>query len=237
MISYDELRSLFRDPVLFDQALTHRSYHNENLAISPGNNEKLEFLGDAVLDLVISEKLMADHLQCTEGDLSKIRASLVNESVLALLAREMDLGKKLKLGRGEKTTGGNDKPRILAGALEAIVGALFTENGYDGTKNVVIKMFEEKLASVDTTQHYAADFKSRLQEALQSAKKATPTYMLVSETGPDHDKIFVVEVVLGADVLARGDGKNKKQAEQSAAKIAFESLYVEEVVFIEGTIV
>lgn len=218
-LSYD-----FRQPELLKQALTHRSYHNENPSLSIGHNERLEFLGDAVLDLIVSEKLFSTRPDAEEGELSKLRASLVNESVLCEVAREMNLGRFMKLGRGEEVTQGFDKPRLLASTFEALVGAIYLDGGFSEATKFILGHLETRLHSEDSNTELLADFKTRLQEKTQSLLKKTPHYELLGEEGPDHEKTFKVCVKLADDILGEGIGRSKKLAEQSAAAAALERL-------------
>jgi ribonuclease III len=210
----------FRDPKLLERAFTHRSFHNENQAASCGHNERLEFLGDAVLDLALSDFLMADFPELSEGDLSKLRASLVNEEALAELAGENGLDKMLRLGKGETLTGGSRKPRLLASVLEAYIGALYLDAGFEETRKFLRDLFSIRLTGLDTQTHFERDFKTRLQEMAQEQYRQAPQYEVTSESGPDHDKKFSVTVKVNGLELARGEGRNKKQAEQEAAKAA-----------------
>ena len=209
---------------LLVQALTHSSYLNESGADAQ-SNERLEFLGDAVLDLALSELLMKKFPLAPEGALSKKRASLVNEETLCGVARALEFEKHLRLGKGEIKTGGLQKPRILASSLEAVIGAIFQDSGYILVVNVIEKLFQDQLQKLETeTIDFSSDFKTRLQERAQEKKKSTPTYRLESESGPDHDKIFVVAVELEGKPLATGSGRSKKAAEQDAARKALELL-------------
>lgn len=213
----------FRAPTLLEQALTHRSFHNENPAESKGHNERLEFLGDAVLDLIISEKLFSLHPDLAEGDLSKLRASFVNESSLAEISRGMEIGKSLRLGRGEEITNGCDKPRLLACTFEAIVGAIYLDGQYEKAKTFVLKHFDERL-SAPFAEGDHADYKTRLQEKTQQQHRKTPIYELLGEQGPDHEKVFRVCVKLDGVVLGEGEGRSKKAAEQLAAQVALQKI-------------
>lgn len=214
----------FADSRLALKALTHKSYHNENPEDSEGHNEVLEFLGDAVLDLVLAERLMQVFPDLPEGDLSKLRASLVNEAVLAELFSELDLKDHLRMGRGEKLAGGQTKPRLSASALEALVGAIYQDGGFEKAREFSQRLFERKIQEVDVTNLYQSDYKTRLQEIIQEKKRLTPTYEILKEEGPDHDKVFYVRVSVADVPMAEGKGKSKKQAEQDAARQALELL-------------
>ncbi len=223
MTLLNQMGYTFKNPDLLELALTHKSFHNENVATITGNNERLEFLGDAVLDLVVSEILMKRFPTLSEGDLSKMRASLVNESVLAESAKELGLDRELRLGKGEVLTGGAQKPRLLASGMEALIGACYLDGGYDSVFYWLEIHLENKINNLDLNLHFATDYKTRLQEWAQQKEKTTPYYEVLSETGPDHEKIFLVEVRLGNRVLGTGRGKNKKSAEQEAARLYIES--------------
>jgi ribonuclease-3 len=198
-------------------ALTHKSYVNEHKTEPTLDNERLEFLGDAVIDLAIGHRLMERFPLAREGELTKLRALIVNEEGLSRVARALDLGELLLLGRGEELTGGRDKSSVLADALEAILGALFVGNGMPAVLDLVDRFFGEALEGVAEGRQ-GHDYKSLLQEDAQSRLKAAPRYRVVSETGPDHSKIFEVEVSIGPEVFARSSGRSKKEAEQSAAQ-------------------
>ena len=215
-------------------ALTHKSFANEQAITLAGpspspstkdNNERLEFLGDAVLDLAVSDLLMTRFQHDSEGSLSKKRASLVNEESLARVAAALELEKLIRLGKGEIKTGGLQKPRILASAFEAIVGAVFQDAGFTAARDMIGRLMAKRLTEIaNAPVDYSADFKTRLQEKAQEVRKATPTYKVESETGPDHDKVFIVSVDLNGDVLASGQGRSKKAAEQDAARTALEKM-------------
>jgi ribonuclease III len=209
----------FRTPELLDTALTHRSL---TVASTGRNNEKLEFLGDAVLDLAVSDLLMQQFPRSQEGDLSKLRASLVNARVLANKARALGLGQALKLGKGEEKSGGRDKESILAAGFEALIGAIYLDRGFVAARRVLARQFASDLKSRAATG--VEDCKTRLQEITQRTFKATPTYTLVRETGPDHAKNFVSQISIGGRTLGRGEGKSKKSAEQAAAMEALRAL-------------
>jgi ribonuclease III len=219
--SKPRLKRDFRDPSLLLQSLTHRSFHNENPGESVGHNERLEFLGDAVLDLALSDLLMREFSELSEGDLSKFRASLVNEAELADVAKELDFDQHMRLGKGEVHTGGAQKPRLLASVFEAYVGALYMDFGFDQAMEFLREIFVPRFQKLHSESH-DRDFKTRLQERAQEQHRQTPVYELVEEAGPDHHKTFIVAVKLGMDVLAQGRGRSKKQAEQEAARAALE---------------
>ena len=210
----------FRKSELLEQAMTHKSYHYEVRGNSHGDNERLELLGDAVLDLVLTVDLMERFPNQNEGELSKMRASLVNETALAEISKEMGIDQDLRLGKGERLTGGSSKPRLLACGFEAFVGAVFLDSGYATTEKLIRQIFVSRINQLDLTMHYRDDYKTRLQEQLQMSQKKTPRYEIEKEEGPDHDKVFHVLLRLGPEVLARGCGRSKKQAEQDAARLA-----------------
>lgn len=222
-----KLQYQFKSEGLLDVALTHKSFHFEPGATSTAHNEKLEFLGDAVLDLVLSEWLMEQFPDAEEGSLSKKRASLVNETVLCEVAKELNLSEYLKLGKGERLSGGFEKPRLLASVYEAVIGAIFVDSGYDKTKEIVRIHFHQIQNRFDFSEDFAGDFKTRLQELVQGQKKLAPVYQHLHEEGPAHDRTFFVRVMVGDQVLAEGSGKSKKIAEQNAAQIAFQRLKTE----------
>lgn len=207
----------------YELALTHKSFKNES-SHANGDNERLEFLGDAVLSLVLSDELMARFPEASEGTLSRLRASLVNEASLFFIANQIQLHQFLRLGRGEVQSGGTQKPRLLASAVEALIGAVYMDSGYDSAKKVVLHLFREKMSDPSLLTTFDLDFKTRLQEKWQKKTGQVPKYTLISECGPEHDKSFEFEVSLNTDVVARGVGKSKKLAEQDAAKAALELL-------------
>lgn len=223
----DLLGYQFQRVELLELAFTHKSYANELMngsSTTADDNERLEFLGDAVLDLTMADLLMKRFPNDSEGALSKKRASLVNEESLSQIARTLGFENLLRLGKGEIKTGGLHKPRILASALEAVFGAIFQDSGFILVSNVVEKLFAPALERIGSDSvDFSSDFKTRLQERAQSSAKSTPTYRLESESGPDHEKVFFVIVELEGRHLATGSGKSKKAAEQDAAKNALET--------------
>ena len=207
----DRLAYSFRNPALLALALVHRSA----LARAGDNNEKLEFLGDAVLDLAISDLLMERFPKADEGELSKRRAALVNARVLAAKAAAIELGSELRLGKGEEKSGGRKKPSILAAAYEAIIGAVYLDGGFAAARDLIGRHFHAELCM--DTRDSPIDHKSRLQEITQRLFRETPAYGLVAASGPDHDRAFVVELRVAGQLYGRGEGKSKKEAEQQAA--------------------
>jgi len=213
----------FNNPSLLEQALVHSSYINENPGLAPTSNERLEFLGDALLDLFVAEKLYRDFPDFTEGAMTKLRATLVRRDTLSRVARSIRLGDYLYLGKGEEASGGRAKPVNLAGALEAVVAATFLDQGLATAADLVLRLLDAELERT-LKQGTTPDHKSELQEVLQTRQQQTPTYHVIEVTGPDHDRRFTVEVRLGETVLARGTGKSKKAAETEAARAALEKL-------------
>jgi len=213
-----ELGYSFADISLLVRALTHVSYDREK---SAGHNEVLEFLGDAVLDLAISDLLIRSFPEKSEGDLSRMRAALVNSTVLPEKAAQLNLGPLLHLGKGEERSGGRGKPSILAGAFEALLGAVYRDGGYEAARRIVERYFTADVKEKSLGQQ---DYKTRLQEISQMLFHGPPCYRVVSESGPDHDKCFVTEIAVGGKVFGKGKGKTKKQSEQEAAKQALHKL-------------
>jgi len=207
----------FKSLDLLDQGLRHKSFVHENFEGDGQDNERLEFMGDAILDLVISHLIMDRHPEYAEGSLSRLRAAVVNEARLARIARDLALGDYLLLGKGEEMTGGRGKNSILAASLEALLAAVYLDGGYKKAFGVISQLFSSHLEVAEKEGFYQ-DFKTRLQELSQETLKATPRYLHVKEFGPDHDKIFGVKVLIQEKVVGAGAGKSKKEAEQRAAK-------------------
>jgi len=222
----EKLSYAFRNPELLSTALTHRSYVNENPQSGGEDNERLEFLGDAVLGLCVSDLLMKKHADFDEGTLSKIRSALVNEKPLAALAVQLGLGDCLLLGRGEDHSGGRAKESLLANALEAVIAAIYLDSSFSKTKTLM-KRLMKPLMKDEAIARQSLDYKTALQELCQKKYKAAPLYTLLAESGPDHEKIFEMEVVIGEDVRQIGRGKSKKEAQKQAAQKAWESLHRE----------
>jgi ribonuclease-3 len=215
------LNLFFRDRNMLRLALTHSSHTSSSGGT--GNNERLEFLGDAVLDLVVSLKLFELYPDLPEGTLSRLRSSLVNEKHLALVARTLNLGNYLLLGKGEENSGGREKDSILASAYEALVGAVFVDCGIESASRMILEHFHEWLTK-DMSVKAACDSKSQLQEKLQGEYGAPPKYVLVEARGPDHSKEFIVEVRFRGMLLGTGLAGSKKSAEKMAAKEALKLL-------------
>ncbi|ORJ63334.1 ribonuclease III [Geothermobacter hydrogeniphilus] len=213
----------FVDQALLSQALTHKSYANEHRPEEAQDNERLEFLGDAVLDLVVSEALHSRQPLLSEGEMTRIRAEVVSEKGLSFLARDLGVGKRLRLGRGEELTGGRDKDSLLADATEALFGAVFCDGGFDAARKVILGLLEQLITrAVDTKS--GLDAKTRLQEILQARHGQLPSYVLAGSEGPDHDRSYLVEVRFQGETIAAGRGRTKKQAEQQAAARALRQL-------------
>ena len=213
----------FNNASLLEQALVHSSYINENPDFTPTSNERLEFLGDAVLGLIVAEKLYQDLPHLTEGEMTKLRAALIRRDTLARMARAIRLGDHLYLGKGEEASGGQRKPANLAAAMEAVIAAIFLDQGSSTARDFVLRLLDAELEKV-IRQGTEVDYKSELQELIQAREQQTPAYHVVEATGPDHDKTFTVEVRLGEAVLGRGSGRSKKAAETEAAHSALEKL-------------
>ncbi len=217
-----ELGVVFKDPELLQQAMHHRSYLNE-AGESVESNERMEFLGDAVLGLVVSDKLYRDYPGLSEGHLSQLRAILVRWDALAAVAERIGLGDYLVLGRGEELSGGRNRPSNLAGAFEALIGAAFLDGGIPSARKLILKLLKPDFAEI-AARGVTADSKSELQHVAQTRWHQIPEYRLISSEGPDHAKLFTVEVVVGSQVVGQGQGRNKKQAELNAARQALETL-------------
>ena len=213
----------FRDIALLSQALTHRSYVNENPEENLSDNERLEFLGDAVLNLVISHNAMERNPDFQEGELSKLRSAMVNETSLALKAREFSIGSCLLLGRGEDSTNGREKNSILSDTYEAVIASIYLDGGLDEAFLVIGKHFSDQIENIDKDILHQ-DCKTRLQEMVQGLYRSTPDYVLANAWGPDHDKTFNVRLLINSEVYGEGEGKSKKEAEQEAARKAVDRL-------------
>ena len=213
----------FNRPDLLTQALTHSSYANENSGIAPVSNERLEFLGDAVLGLIVAENLYRDFPNLSEGEMTRLRSLLVKQDTLAQVAESIGLGSFLYLGKGEEASNGKEKPANLARALEAVIAAVYLDQGYFASEQLILDLLDAELWKA-LNQGVLIDYKSQLQELLQARTQQPPAYYLIETEGPDHDKKFTVEVRLGDDVLAEGSGRSKKKAETEAARVALEKL-------------
>jgi len=213
----------FSEHELLDEALTHKSFSNEHPEVSKVCNERLEFLGDAVLDLIISQRTFLDYPDLPEGELTRVRAELVQERNLAELARRINLGSCLRMGKGERRSGGEDKSSLLANAVEAVLGAIFLDGGYQAVQKVIEALFCQEIRLAANNQ-FDVDHKTRLQEFCQRIHHQTPDYVLVDEQGPDHQRHYTVEVQLKGKSISTGTGRSKKLAEQDAAKGALTAL-------------
>ena len=211
----------FRDKSLLKTALTHSSYVKEH-GRGVRSNERLEFLGDAFFDAIIGEKLFKIFPDKEEGFLSRTRATLVCEKSLSEEAKKLNVGEYLLLGRGEEHSGGRYRESILADAMEAIMGAVYLDGGFEAAKNMVIGLFSDVIEDTRHGKYVMTDYKTVLQEELQSRKITDIKYVLLEENGPDHDKTFKVELMVNGKGETRGEGKSKKQAEQKAAKAMLE---------------
>jgi ribonuclease-3 len=212
----------FKALALLEEALTHSSLVNEQKTALPQHNERLEFLGDAVLSLVMSEYLASTLPQSSEGTLSKLKAQVVSEASLAQVARRLGLGEHLKLGRGEDRSKGREKDSLLADALEAVLAAVHLDGGFEASRTVTRHIFAEELTHIAAQQEQpgAGDYKTQFQEWCQKRHDILPRYATVRETGPDHQKLFEVELSIQGEVVGMGSGRSKKEAEQQAAKQA-----------------
>jgi len=211
----------FRDGRLLELALTHKSYANENRL--PEHNERLEFLGDSVLNLAVSERLMRTCPDATEGELSRLRAAVVSEPTLAMVGRAIGLGSHLLLGRGEDQTGGRDKSSLLADSVEALIAAIYLDAGKDAADGFIHRFFDDAIRTACSARG-RTDNKTELQELCQERLRVLPEYRVVSATGPDHRKQFEVEVWINGRLSGRGTGGSKKEAEQKAASEALVKL-------------
>lgn len=207
----------FKDERLLLRALSHSSYANENHSAG-GSNERLEFLGDSVLGFITAENFFMNYTNFPEGELTKLRAQMVCEKSLAGFAREIELGNYLLLGKGEVITGGKERPSIQADAFEALIAAIYLDGGMECARKFVLKYIDDAIRKHQSVR----DYKTMLQEVVQRNPGELIEYVLVGETGPDHDKRFEVEVHLNSNVIGRGVGKSKKRAEQEAAREALE---------------
>jgi len=233
--NYKELSQLFKDlkldvqnADLFETAFTHRSFLNEakkEKTSHSEHNERLEFLGDAVLELIISEYLFTKFPEKKEGELTSFRSATVKKPTLAQVARSLKLGDYLKMSKGEEETGGRDKDYLLANNLEAFIGALYLDGGYNKTKLFIMSRMESVINEI-VEKRLDIDSKSKFQELAQSKYKITPNYRLISDEGPDHEKIFVMAVYIGKKLFGEGKGNTKQKAEEEAAKIGLEKFNV-----------
>ncbi len=212
----------FENPALLENALTHSSFANERRSPAIQSNERLEYLGDSILGMVTADKLYRLFPDMPEGKMSRLRAELVCEQSLHAVALSLDLGRCMKLGRGEEHSGGRERPSILADAVEAIIAAMYLDGGFEPARAFILG---HVLAGLDEGHiHHVTDYKTELQERVQRKADQHLQYVLVGASGPDHNKRFTMAVLLNGQELARGDGRSKKEAEQAAAKAAMETL-------------
>ena len=216
----------FRDPGLLGEALSHSSYANEHRSAGLRSNERLEFLGDSVLGFVTAEFLFLQHPDLPEGDLTRIRAALVCEQSLYEVARKLDLGRYLKLGRGEEAGGGRERTSILADATEAVFAAVYLDGGIGAASTLIHRVLLDA-EKEEVVEERRRDYKTALQELVQRQADQVLTYRMIGEEGPDHDKTFLAEVLLNGTQVGTGSGHSKKEAEQSAAKAALRKLEAE----------
>ncbi len=217
----------FRDTSLLQSALVHTSYVNERPGRALESNERLEFLGDAVLGVVVAHRLYALRPESPEGELTVLRAWLVRQSTLARWARELSLGPHLMLGRGEARGGGRDRPALLSRGFEAVIGAVYLDGGLDAARDVLLPLIDREV-QVGFSPQRVVDAKSRLQQVTQARFESTPVYNLVDHSGPGHAPVFMVEVHAGPEINARGSGHSKRAAQQAAAHAALQLLNVQE---------
>jgi ribonuclease-3 len=216
----------FKNPALLRQALVHSSYVNENPGLAPESNERLEFLGDAVLGLIVADELFTAYPRLDEGKLTELRTQLVRRDTLAAAARALGLGEALLFGRGEEAGGGRERPTNLARSFEALVGAIFLDGGLTKTRTFVRRTLIGQV-ELRADGVFPQDPKSQLQELSQSLYQTTPSYRLIEAAGPDHARHFTIEVVIDGQTLGRGEGRSKQQAEKEAARQALERLLPE----------
>jgi ribonuclease-3 len=223
--NFDEFENIigvkFKNKDLLQQALTHRSFLNEHKALKNKHNERLEFLGDAVLELVITDFLYKEYPDKTEGDLTSIRSALVNATTCAKVAKNLAVNDFILLSKGETKDTGRARQYILANALEAIIGAIYLDAGYESAKDFIMKNIAPMTEEI-VKEKLWMDAKSKFQEKAQDIASITPSYKTLKETGPDHDKKFTVGVFLGETLVAEGTGNSKQDAEQSAARHALQ---------------
>lgn len=219
----NNLNYSIKDKKLLETALTHSSFINEHNNKEYTSNERLEYLGDAVLDLVIAEYFFNSNVALKEGELSKLRSEVVNEHSLSIVANDLSLGKWIRFGKGELKSGGDKRESILADALEALIGAIYLDSNLDKTRTIVLNKFKNILYSVENNKHFT-DYKSRLQEILQQRGYDGVEYELEKEEGPDNNKVFYSNIKIDDEIIGSGNGTTKKKSEQMAAKNALLSL-------------
>ncbi len=233
MTELDSLQQIlgisFKDVSCLKQALIHRSYLNESADPNQESNERLEFLGDALLGLAVADELYQRFPDSPEGDLTQLRSALIQTETLARVARSLNLGEYLMMGKGEKETGGKDKQRNLACTLEALIGAVFIDQGFEAAREFVLRILNDEFA-MGSGGDPQRDPKTKLQEKIQSLNQITPAYRIIDSSGPDHARLFTVEVLAGNIVLGKGTGTSKQRAEQEAAGDALTKLEGEKFV-------
>ena len=213
----------FRQESLLEMAFVHPSYLNENPGLAGSSNERLEFLGDAILNFIVAEKLYEEFPELSEGNLTEIRASLVCRDTLAEIAFSLKLGDWLLLGQGEEANGGRTRPSNLANAMEALIGVLYLEQGLARARRFIFRQLKPRLDKIKAGKR-TPNYKALVQELVQGQKRPTPVYRLVETAGPDHSKQFTVEILVEGEVVGNGTGKSKKAAENQAARAAWEKL-------------
>lgn len=223
----DNINYKFKNINYLKTALAHTSFVNENKKFKLQSNERQEFLGDSVLSLIVSDYLFKNYSHLPEGKLTKLRASLVCENTLSKFASEISLGNFLVLGNGESGAGGKNKPSILADAFEALIAAIYLDSSFDSASEFVLKFIKNYLNQKE--QNFFIDYKTVLQEIVQKNPDETITYRLVSETGPDHDKQFTIQLLINQNVISKGVAKSKKNAEQLAAKEALSMMGIKKI--------
>jgi ribonuclease III len=211
----------FQNEILLKNALTHSSYINEGKTLQTGNNERLEFLGDAILDAVISDYLYSRLGHVEEGELTKLRAVIVCERSLAVCGTRVSIGNYLRLGKGEENSGGRKRGSIIADAMEAVIGAIYLDGGWITVRDFVIRIFSDLIEDAVSGKLHM-DYKTEIQERLQSRGEADISYVIEREEGPDHEKTFYANLIFQGNVIGSGSGRSKKEAEQQAAKQALE---------------
>lgn len=208
---------IFKDKTLLKNALIHRSYGNENWRYKKISNERLELLGDAALDLVVAEYLYINLASSPEGELARLKSMIVSEPILSRISKELGIGEYLWLSKGEEMTGGRERSSILGDVFEAVLGAVYLDSNFETLREIVIKHLKNWMDNIESNEEIT-DYKTLLQERIQKEYKYTPTYSVVKEIGPDHEKVFEIIVNIGNEDFGVGKGKNKKIAEQNAAK-------------------
>ena len=216
----------FTDKTLLNKALTHSSYANEHKTTNISFNERLEFLGDSVLSLIVSDYIYKKYSKFPEGDLTKLRAAVVCETSLAFISKRLSLGEYLLLGKGEEATGGRERTSILADALEALIGAIYLDSSFEYSRRFVIRILENEIIKASKVDDLFTDYKTKLQETLQKTSKSKIEYKIDKEEGPDHEKIFFMSANVESKTFGRGWGRSKKEAEQMAAKEALNRMGV-----------